>query len=209
MWHATWTPIIQGDSRLLVVGSQIDTLITGFSFGHNLCCKYSNESYDPILDIYVLKAFQWYKCFFNPMNFHPSICSLKIQDSVGTPTPKMKVHLRMWVWVWLPSCTFSLHLFMPLPWSWPQVLQPYFEKSVKMRLTLSKMELGSLSGLSKIQSSIIGVKTPCIEVFFISLESYQSVDVENGLAWAIWTSTAQVMAKRKAESQIGSLTPDH
>ncbi len=25
-----------------------------------------------------------------------------------------------------------------------------------------------------------GVKTPCIRVFFISLESYQSVDVENG-----------------------------
>jgi hypothetical protein len=26
------------------------------------------------------------------------------------------------------------------------------------------------------------VKTPCIGVFFISLESYQSVDIENGLA---------------------------
>jgi hypothetical protein len=36
-----------------------------------------------------------------------------------------------------------------------------------------------------------------LEVFFISLESYQSVDVENGLAWAIWTSAAQVMAKKK------------
>jgi hypothetical protein len=45
--------------------------------------------------------------------------------------------------------------------------------------------------------------------FFISLESYQNVDVENGFAWAIWTSTAQVMAKWKAMSQIGSLTPDH
>jgi hypothetical protein len=46
-------------------------------------------------------------------------------------------------------------------------------------------------------------------VFFISLESYQSVDVENGLAWAIWTSEAQVMTKRKVESQTGNLTPDH
>jgi hypothetical protein len=26
------------------------------------------------------------------------------------------------------------------------------------------------------------VKTPCIGVFFMSLENYQSVDVENGLA---------------------------
>jgi len=46
-------------------------------------------------------------------------------------------------------------------------------------------------------------------VFIISLERYRSVDVENGLTWAIWTSTAQVMAKRKVESQTNSLTPDH
>jgi hypothetical protein len=30
-----------------------------------------------------------------------------------------------------------------------------------------------------------------------------------GLALAIWTSSAQVMGKRRAGSQIGSLTPDH
>jgi hypothetical protein len=28
------------------------------------------------------------------------------------------------------------------------------------------------------------------------LESYQSADIENGLAWAIWTFLAQVMAKK-------------
>jgi hypothetical protein len=52
-------------------------------------------------------------------------------------------------------------------------------------------------------------QTPRLEVFFISLENYQSVDVENGLSWAICTSTAQVMGKRKAKSQIGNLTPNH
>jgi hypothetical protein len=31
----------------------------------------------------------------------------------------------------------------------------------------------------------------------------------NGFIWAIWTSATQVMAKRKAESQTGSLTLDH
>jgi len=51
-----------------------------------------------------------------------------------------------------------------------------------MRLTLPKWGLGSLSGLPKLQSLITGVKTPHIGEFFISLESYQSVDVENGLA---------------------------
>jgi hypothetical protein len=62
-------------------------------------------------------------------------------------------------------------------------------------------------GTPKLQSSMVGVKTPRIEKFFISLESYQSV--ENGLAWAIWTFVAQVMVERKAGSQTGSLTPDH
>jgi len=77
-----------------------------------------------------------------------------------------------------------------------------------MKLTLSKWGLGSPSRLPKLQSLIAGVKTPHIRVCFISLENYQSVDVENGLAWAIWTSAAQVMAKTKAWSQTASLTPD-
>jgi hypothetical protein len=85
--------------------------------------------------------------------------------------------------------------------------QPYFEKSVRMRLRLPKWGFGSPTGFSKVQSSILKVKTPCIGAFFISLESYRSVDVANGLAWAIWTSTALVMAKRKVKSQIGNLTP--
>ncbi len=46
-------------------------------------------------------------------------------------------------------------------------------------------------------------------MFFILLERSWSVDVQNGLAWAIWTFVAQVMVKRRAGSQIGSLTPDH
>jgi hypothetical protein len=51
-----------------------------------------------------------------------------------------------------------------------------------MIFTLPKWGLGSLLRLPKFQSSIAGVKTPRLEVFFISLENYQSVDVENGLA---------------------------
>jgi len=37
----------------------------------------------------------------------------------------------------------------------------------------------------------------------VSLERSWSVDIENGLALAIWTSVAQVMGKRRAESQTG------
>jgi hypothetical protein len=58
-------------------------------------------------------------------------------------------------------------------------------------------------------SSIAEVKTLRLEVFFISLERSWNVNVENGLAWAIQTSAAQVMVKKRAGSQSGSLTPDH
>jgi hypothetical protein len=45
-------------------------------------------------------------------------------------------------------------------------------------------------------------------VFYI-IGKLLSLDVQNGLAWPIWTSATQVMAKRKVGSQTGSLTPDH
>ncbi len=44
--------------------------------------------------------------------------------------------------------------------------------SVKMKLTLPKLGLGSPPGLLKLQSLTAGVKTPHIGVFFISLEMY-------------------------------------
>ncbi len=62
------------------------------------------------------------------------------------------------------------------------VSQPHFEKSVRMKLTLPKWELGSPSGLPKLQSAIARAKTPHIGAFFILLERYRSVDVENELA---------------------------
>jgi len=54
MWHGTYTYVIQGDSWLLMVESQINILNPNPSFGHNLCFKYSNGSCEPILNIYVL-----------------------------------------------------------------------------------------------------------------------------------------------------------
>ncbi len=43
---------------------------------------------------------------------------------------------------------------------------------VRMKLTFPKLGLGSPLGLLKFQNLIIGVKTPRIGVFFISLKSY-------------------------------------
>ncbi len=83
--------------------------------------------------------------------------------------------------------------------------QPHFEGSVRSPLTLPKLGLGSPSGLSNLQNSIARVKTPCIEVFFIPLERFWILDIQNGLAWAIWTFSAQVIVERRARSQIGNL----
>jgi hypothetical protein len=74
---------------------------------------------------------------------------------------------------------------------------------------LEKWGVWSPPGLPNVQSSTAGPKTPRIGVFLVSLERFWSVDIENALALGIWTSDAQVMGKRKAGSQTGSLTPDH
>jgi hypothetical protein len=87
--------------------------------------------------------------------------------------------------------------------------QRHFGLSVRVKPTLPKVGSWSPSGLPKTQSSIAGVKSPRIWALLVSLETSWNVDVQNGLAWAIWTFVAQVMGKRRAGSQSGSLTLDH
>ncbi len=99
MLHATCTWGNQVDSRLLVVRSQIVTLTFGLSFDHNLCFKCPNWSCKPILDNYVLIAFQWYKELFKPMDFDPCNCILKVWKSIwdsnshnGSSFRRVRVH---------------------------------------------------------------------------------------------------------------------
>jgi hypothetical protein len=107
-------------------------LTLGLSFGHNLCFRCPNGPCEPTLDIYVPRAFQRYKYFFNPMGFDPCNYSLKIREPTETPIPKMKAHLGVGVFIlsrsstlstsqehemWLPGFTFGLHPCKPLPWS--------------------------------------------------------------------------------------------
>jgi hypothetical protein len=75
--------------------------------------------------------------------------------------------------------------------------QPHFGISVRVNPTLPRVGTWSPPGLLKTQSSSSGVETPLIGLLFIPLERCWSVDVQNGLAWAIWTSAAQVMGKRR------------
>jgi hypothetical protein len=124
MSHTTYTQGNWVNSRLLVVGSQTANLTPDLSFGHNLCFRCPNGSCEPILNIYVLIAFQWYNFFFNKMGFDPWNCLLKIRESIGTPTFKMGVHLGGWGFI--PSHSFAFpgawDVTPELP-SWPATLQ--------------------------------------------------------------------------------------
>jgi hypothetical protein len=124
MWQATWTQRNWGDSQLLVVGSQIANLTIGPSFSHNLCLKCPNGSCEPILDIYIPRAFQWCKELFNKIGFDPFNCSLKVWDSIETPTPKVGAHLGVWGFIPSHSPTFmgAWDVTHGLP-SWPAPLQ--------------------------------------------------------------------------------------
>jgi hypothetical protein len=81
------------NSRLLVVGSQTASLTPGPSFAHNLPFTCPNAQCEPILDIYVSRAFQRYKESNKTLRFVPSTRPLKSRESTGTPSPKMGVAL--------------------------------------------------------------------------------------------------------------------
>ncbi len=61
MSHATCMQVNWVGFRLLMFGSQIANLTPILSFGHNLCFRCPNGWCKPILNIYVLIDFQWYK----------------------------------------------------------------------------------------------------------------------------------------------------
>ncbi len=118
MWHVTCMQRNRGNSQFLMVGIQIGNLTRDPCFDQNLCLKCPNGSCEPILDIYIPRAFQWY----NPMGFDPYNRFLKIRESIEILTPKVGAHLG--VWGFIPShsptflgawyVTFSLHTW-PAP----------------------------------------------------------------------------------------------
>jgi hypothetical protein len=76
-----------------MVGSQIGNLTPDLSFGPNLCFGCPNGLCKPILNMYILRVFQWYKELLNPLGFDPYNYSLKIWKSTRTPTPKVEAPL--------------------------------------------------------------------------------------------------------------------
>ncbi len=106
MWHIVCSQVNRVNFWLFLAGSQTTSLTPGLSFGHNLCLRCSNEQYKPILDIYVLRAFQWYKERHKTLSFDLWNCSLKFQKSTRTPSPKVGVALG--VWGFTPSHVLTL-----------------------------------------------------------------------------------------------------
>ncbi len=125
MLHAACTQGNRVNSWLLVLGSQIINLTPIFSFGHNLCFRCSNGRCEPILEICVSIAFQWYKEFFKAISFDPCNCTLKIWESIwdsnsqyGSSLGSVRVH-SLTLFAFLGTCDVTLG--SP---SWPATLQP-------------------------------------------------------------------------------------
>jgi hypothetical protein len=153
MWHTTYSHINRGNSWFLVVGSQIANLTPSPFFDHNLCFNYSNESWEPILGIYVLKDFQLYNEHFNSMGFDPCNFFLKICESIGTPTPKVEVHLG--VWGFDPHTLPYSHIFDSMKCdSWASLLAHTFASPCLGREPKTRVAI--------IQVCIHGVKSFCI-----------------------------------------------
>jgi hypothetical protein len=126
MLHDTCTQGNWVDSQLLVVGSQIANLILDPSFGHNLCCICPNGWCNPILDIYVLRAFQWYIELLKTLSFYAWNPPLKIWESIGSLSPKVGVALG--VRGFIPSHSFALPGVCGVTLgllSWPATLQAF------------------------------------------------------------------------------------
>jgi hypothetical protein len=107
------------------------------------------------------------------------------------------------------SCFWNNFYTFLLKWNQHLCRNPTLAKCGGEAQHLEKVKSWSPPGLPNVQSSTARPKTPRIGVFLVSLERSWSVDIENGLALAIWTSVAQVMGKRRVGSQTDNLTPDH
>jgi hypothetical protein len=113
------------DYQLLMVGSQIVILTLDLSFDHNLCFRCPNGRCEPILNIYVSIAFEWYKKLFQPMGCDPWNCALKIWKSIwdsnfhnGSSLESVRVH--SFTLFTLPGTCDVI----PTSPSWPATLQP-------------------------------------------------------------------------------------
>jgi len=116
MSHVVCSQVFRVDSWLLVVGSQNwrnpESSTPEPSFGHNLCFRCRNEQCEPILDIYTLRPFHWYKERNQPWSFDPWKRSLKFRESFWDSNSHQ---LPTWEFTW--ECEGSLPHTLCIPGS--------------------------------------------------------------------------------------------
>jgi len=124
MLHAICTQGNWVDSQLLMVRSQIVNLTPSPSFGHNLCFRYPNERCEPILDMYVPRAFQWYKKHLKPLGLTHEIALWRFRNPSGLHLPSGSCLGSVRVHSLTPSYTPGNMRCDSSASSWPATLQP-------------------------------------------------------------------------------------
>ncbi len=143
MSHVLYNQVNRVDSWLFLVGSQTGNLTPDRAFGHNLCFRCPNEQCEPILDIYVPRAFQWYKKCHKLLSFDPSNRSLKFRESTRTSSPKVGVALGVWGFTpsHFPTLPRVCAMILELPFD-PHLCNPFaLVVSPKLRLHWSLVKL--------------------------------------------------------------------
>jgi hypothetical protein len=92
-------------------------------------------------------------------------------------------------------CSFATLASTDLPGGHLICRNPTLAKCGDEAQHLEKLGIWSPLGLSNVQSSTARGKTTRIEVFLMSLERSWNVDIENGLALAIWNLQPKLWAK--------------
>jgi hypothetical protein len=159
MSQVAWKQGNRVNSQLLMVENQIANLTPDLSFGHNLCFRYPNGRYEPILDIYASISFQWYEKNFEARSFDPCNCILKIQESFwdsNTQHGNSLVSVRvcaLTLFTLLGACEvtpgspfLARNLVSPLLWSWAHYHTIYLiVKLIRINLMFIRLKDCSIS----------------------------------------------------------------
>jgi hypothetical protein len=140
--------------------------------------------------------------------------SFLLEFKIAKKCHQEKFHCILWYLLYISIFCLSkspFSVFSPSSlcfWtSWPCsmfVATPLWGKCEDETHTPKSGNLKSSGTLKNLELDFKGQNTSHWGVL-CTLERSWSVDVKNGLAWAIWTSTTQVMVERRARSQTAKL----
>jgi hypothetical protein len=143
----------------------------------------------PLVMYLISTKWLWYPHVEKPFKKTMGMGMCKIIKQMGKINPMNRVKIITWKMANCHNPTFGR------VWRWHSHSQ--------------NGDLGVLRDSWNFKVGLHGLKHLALGCYLYHWKSYESVDVENELAWAIWTYVAQVMCKRRVGSQTGSLTRNH